>query len=138
MQKLHRALNYSNILQNFSLLRNVFELHSHSTTVLFFSYISFYSHALALDFLTLTVFEYLLIPSLIRERNGRWRACLDAREEQLRGEKNFTLTQGMLPVIITRSMIFFFFFFKSNSTISKRDLTKFKIFSSFLLLFLER
>lgn len=36
-----------------------------------FSCISFYLHALALDFLTQTAFRYHLIPSLIRGRNGR-------------------------------------------------------------------
>ena len=77
----------------------------------FFPYISFYSHALALDFLTLTVFEYLLIPSLIRERNGRWRACLDVQEEQLRGEKNFTLHTGGMARYDNNIFHDFFFFF---------------------------
>lgn len=106
MQKLHRTLNYSDPIEFLS-VDNETCLNSIPILRPFFSYISFYSHALALDFLTLTVFEYLLIPSLIRERNGRWRACLDVQEEQLRGEKNFMLhAGGMLAIITTYSIIF--------------------------------
>lgn len=128
MQKLHRTLNYSDPIEFLS-MDNGTCFNSIPILRSFFSYISFYSHALALDFLTLTVFEYLLIPSLIRERNGRWRACLDVQEEQLRGEKNFIPPHGRDARYNNNIFHDFFFFLLLNQTrqFPKLNVTEFKV-----------